>query len=141
MSDSVFLDTNILVYAYDNSEPEKRDISQEILENGLRNENIILSTQVFGECFNVVTRNIQHPFSIMEAEEILRTFKTVPVVDITLPAVWRAIDIHKSYQTSYWDSLIIATAELAGCKTIYSEEFNHSQKYNNIRVINPFKSP
>ncbi|MCP4755336.1 MAG: PIN domain-containing protein [Proteobacteria bacterium] len=138
MSDRFFLDTNILVYAYDDSEPEKKSRAGDLLVNGLRSENAVVSTQVFGEFFNVATRHIANPYSAAEAEEILRTFSSVEVVEIATATIWRAIDPHKTYQTSYWDSLILSTAEQAGCGTVYSEDFNHNQVYNGITVVNPF---
>ena len=74
----------------------------------------------------------------MEAEEILRSLSVMQVAEITAIDVFRAIETHKKYQTSYWDSLILSTAEQSGCNIVYSEDFNHEQTYNNIKVINPF---
>jgi len=138
MTDKYFLDTNILVYAYDKSESDKENGAQKILEDGIRNENAVLSTQVLGEFFNVTTKHINNPFSAVEAEEILRSLSVMQVAEITAIDVFRAIETHKKYQTSYWDSLILSTAEQSGCNIVYSEDFNHEQTYNNIKVINPF---
>jgi predicted nucleic acid-binding protein len=125
MNDKAFLDTNILVYAYDQYDPQKQKKAQSLLTDGMEQENIVLSVQVLGEFFNVVTRHIISVLSIQ---------------DIDLTMVNRAIDTHKMYQISYWDSLIIAAAERAECKSILSEDLNDGQTYHGIQVSNPFKA-
>ena len=140
MSDKVFLDTNILVYAYDEYDPQKQKKAQTLLIDGTEQENIVLSVQMLGEFFNVVTRHIKQPMSADEAQYIIATLSILPIQDIDLTMVNRAIDTHKIYQISYWDSLIIAAAERAECKTILSEDLNDGQSYHGIQVSNPFKA-
>ena len=139
MKDSVFFDTNILVYAYDTHEPKKQQIARELILSNVRNSRGWVSVQVFGEFFNVVTRKIKNPLSSAEAREAINHLSLLNVVDMDMKLVSRAIDAHQKYQTTYWDSLIIATAELANCSTLFSEDFNTTQKYFNIAAINPFK--
>lgn len=139
MSVRVFLDTNILVYAYDQHDPQKQTKAQGLLTDGITQENLVLSVQVFGEFFNVVTRYIPHPMSPGEAKEIIDTLSILPVQDIDMTMVKRAIDTHETYQISYWDSLIISAAERAGCRIILSEDLSDGQTYHNILVKNPFK--
>jgi predicted nucleic acid-binding protein len=67
--------------------------------------------QVLGEFFNVVTRNIPQPMTPSEAKEIIGTISILPVQEIDLTMVNRAIDTHKMYQISYWDALIVSAAE------------------------------
>ena len=138
MTDKFFLDTNIIVYAYDKTEPEKESLAQNLLEEGLRDENMVISAQVLGEFFNVVTRHIPEPYTATEAGEIVQTLSVIQIVEVALADVFRAIDIYKKYQISYWDSLILSTAEQAGCQIVYSEDFSHQQVYNNVTVHNPF---
>jgi predicted nucleic acid-binding protein len=71
MNDKAFLDTNILVYAYDQYDPQKQKKAQSLLTDGMEQENIVLSVQVLGEFFNVVTRHIRQPMSPDEAQEII----------------------------------------------------------------------
>lgn len=139
MNDRAFLDTNILVYAYDQHEPRKQDKAQELLTNGIEQENLVLSVQVLGEFFNVVTRHISQPLTPDEAREIIAAVSVLPVQEIDLAMVNRAIDTHKMYQIPYWDALIISAAERAGCKTILSEDLNDGQMIHDILVHNPFK--
>ncbi len=138
MSDRAFLDTNILVYAYDEHERLKRKKAQALLTDGIESENVVLSVQVLGEFFNVVTRHITPPLSPGEAQEIIDTLSILPVQEIDLTMVNRAIDTHKTYQISYWDSLIVSAAERAGCAKIFSEDLSDGQTYHHILVCNPF---
>ena len=138
MSDRVFLDTNILVYAYDQHDPRKQNKAQELLTDGIERETLVLSVQVLGEFFNVVTRHIPQPVTSDEAREIIATISILPVQEIDLAMVNRAIDTHKMYQIAYWDALIISAAERAGCKLILSEDLSDGQAYHEILVRNPF---
>jgi len=139
MSDKVFLDTNILVYAYDENEPKKQQKAQDILTDGIEQESSFLSVQVLGEFFNIVTRHIPQPMSSDEALEIIDMLSIMPVQEIDLTMVKRAIDTHKTYKISYWDSLILSAAERAGCTMLFSEDLSDGQTYQNILVRNPFK--
>ena len=122
MKNRVFLDTNILVYAYNQHDPHKQIIAQGLLTDGIKEENLILSVQVLGEFFNVVTRHIPQPMSPAEAKEVINTLSILPVQDIDMTMVKRAIDTHEIYRISYWDSLIISAAERTGCGMIFSED-------------------
>ncbi len=139
MSDKVFLDSNILVYAYDRHDPQRQAKAQAILKLGIEEETIVLSSQVLGEFFVVVTRRIKEPMSADKAERNIDILSVLPVVEIDLPLVKRAIHTHKNYGISYWDALIVSAAERTGCNIILSEDFNEGQKYNGILVENPFK--
>ena len=138
MNDRVFLDSNILVYAYDRHEPEKQVVAQDLLRKAVTEESAILSAQVLGEFFVVVTRRIKEPLPINDAENILDILAVLRVAEIDLPLVKQAISTQKHYGISYWDSLIVATAEREGCKKILSEDLNDGQKYNGVVIENPF---
>ncbi len=140
MSDSVFLDSNILVYAYDKHDPKKQAKAQAILRDSIKDESAVLSTQVLGEFFVVVTRKIKEPLSLDDAEKIISIMSLLPVEEIDLPLVKRAIDTQKRYGISYWDSLILAAAERSGCGRVLSEDLNDGQQYNGLFIENPFKS-
>ena len=71
MNDRAFLDTNILVYAYDQHDPIKQKKAQELITTGIEQENLVLSVQVLGEFFNVVTRRIPDPLHPMKLERSL----------------------------------------------------------------------
>ena len=138
MSDRAFLDTNILVYAYDQHEPHKQRKAQELITDGIEKENLLISVQVLGEFFNAVTRHIPQPMTPDEAQEIIAAISILPVQEIDLAMVNRAIDTHKTYRISYWDALIVTAAERAACTLILSEDLSDSQAYHNMVVRNPF---
>ena len=133
-----FFDSNILIYAADRSEPEKQFQARRRLNSAIENETGTLSVQVLGEFFSVVTKRIPNPLSVEEAEAIIERTAVLPVVELDWSLVRRAIDTHKEYGISYWDSLIVAAAEKAGCTRIISEDLNSGQSYHGITVVDPF---
>jgi predicted nucleic acid-binding protein len=139
MKDRIFLDANILVYAYDRHESRKQGVAQSLLIDGIENESAVLSVQVLGEFFIAVTRRTGQPMSSNEAKEAIDLFCNLPIQEIDLTMVQRAIETHKLYRISYWDALIVSAAERAGCSRIFSEDLNDGQVYHKISVVNPFK--
>ena len=133
-----FLDSNILIYAADRSEPEKQFQARRLLHSAIENETGTLSVQVLGEFFSVVTTRIPNPLSVEEAEAVIERTAVLPVVELDWSLVRRAIETHKEYDISYWDSLIVAAAEKAGCTQIISEDLNSGQSYHGITVVDPF---
>ena len=113
--------------------------AQASLKDGIQSENACLSTQVLGEFFVVVTQRIKKPLKVEEAQEIIKILSPLPVQEIDLALVNRAIETHHRYLISYWDSLILAAAERANCGSVLSEDLNDGQEYNGILVVNPFK--
>ena len=138
MSDRRFVDTNIVVYAYDSAVPEKSAQAQRILQDGVVNDNLAVSAQVLGEFFTVATRRIQEPLTADEAAAAIDALTPIPVVEIDRQLVERAIDTHKRYEIAYWDALIVAAAERAGCVEVLSEDLNAGQRYGGVVVSNPF---
>lgn len=136
MSDRQFLDTNVLVYAYDSASPVKQDHARQIIRNGIAEENAVLSAQVLGEFFTVVTSRITVPLSAEEAEGVIDLLSALPVVEIDLRLVRRATGIHRLYGINYWDSLIVAAAQRAGCTQILTEDLNTGQSYQGIVAVN-----
>ena len=138
MRDRVFLDTNILVYAYDKNEPKKQIRAQDILKAAIEEESGIISAQILGEFFVVVTRRIKEPLPIDDAEKIIDIISVLPVAEIDKNLVRDAINIQKGYGISYWDSLIVATAKREGCDRIITEDLNSGQNYDGVLIENPF---
>ena len=138
MSDKEFIDTNVLVYAYDRHDLAKHARAQEMVQRGIENESAVLSVQVLGEFFNVVTRRIPNPLSVEEAETVIDLLSILQVVEIDTDMVRRAIAIYERYGIAYWDALIVTAAERAGCSRILSEDMNAGQAYHDMVVVNPF---
>ena len=141
MSDKVFFDSNILIYAYDTRDSNKQNQAQALLLKGMESQTAVLSAQVLGEFFVVVTRKIPQPMTSSEAGEVIAELGAREVVALDFSLVQRAIATQQKYGTSYWDSLIISAAERAGCVRIFSEDLNNGQLYHGIEVQNPFLPP
>lgn len=139
MKDKCFLDTNILIYPWDESDSYKKNASSVFLTHIIEKAEPIISTQTLGEFFNVAYRKLGFTKSdaIIEVQRIASTF---PVYEITKENVFHAMQISKTTQFSYWDSLIIAMAIDTDCSVLYSEDLNPGQQIEGVRIINPFTS-
>jgi len=100
MNDKVFLDSNIIVYAYDIQDPAKQAKAQVLITAAIQQESAILLVQVLGEFFVVVTRRIKNPLSVVEAEKIVHILATLPVYEIDVSLVRQAIYTQKKYGIS-----------------------------------------
>ena len=138
VTEKYFIDSNVLVYAYNRAEPRKRTVATELIASLLENRNAAVSVQVLGEFFRVVTRRIATPLSVEQATAVIDVIGSLQVLDIDMAMVRRAIATHSRYGVNYWDSLIIAAAERANCTGILSEDFNSGQSYHGILAVNPF---
>ncbi len=138
MSDRTFVDTNVLVYAVDENEPEKQDIAQQFLESSQPGE-LVLSAQILGEFYVTITRKIANPVPQARAAEVLEWLELWPVVPIDAGLVRRAVQTSDTAQLSYWDALVVAAAAQAGCRRLLSEDLNDGQEIAKVRVENPFR--
>ena len=139
MSDKVFFDSNVPIYAYDTRDPIKQSQAQALLLAATQSQTAVLSAQVLGEFFVVVTKKIPQPLTSSEAAEAIAELGAMEVMPLDFALVQRAIATREKYGTSYWDSLIISAAERAGCVRIFSEDLNSGQFYHGIEVQNPFQ--
>jgi predicted nucleic acid-binding protein len=138
MSDSIFVDTNILLYARDSSEPEKQSVASEQLNTLWNDRSGRLSVQVLNEYFVNVTRKLAPGLSPEEAWDDIEAFRVWEPMPIDMPLMERGYVVQRRYQLSWWDSLIVAAAEAANCSTILSEDLAHGTQYFGITVENPF---
>lgn len=133
-----FLDTNILVYAHDDADLVKSRTASELILNLAQAGTGVLSTQVLGEFFQVVTRKLAQPLTPTDAGEALRGYEVFRVVQIDVPMIHAAVAVVTRHGISYYDALIVAAAARAGCRILYSEDLNPGQKYLGVTVTNPF---
>lgn len=138
MADKVFIDTNVLVYAYDTHDIAKQARAQAVVTDAMSNETGVVSTQVLGEFFCVVTRRIPAPLDNDQARAIINDLSVMDIVEIDLPMINRAIELLGKHQLSYWDALIVSAAERAGCTKLLSEDLQTGQMLAGVRVVNPF---
>jgi predicted nucleic acid-binding protein len=104
MNDSVFVDTNVLVYLFDADSPEKQERARAILEIEGPSGRLVLSTQVLQEFFVSVTRKLKPPVPPSEAEAAARDLAALDVVEIEVPMVFRAISRSRRHTLSLWDA-------------------------------------
>jgi predicted nucleic acid-binding protein len=139
MNDRAFIDTNVLVYAYDRAEPEKQKQALATLDWLSSHKTGVVSTQVLAEFFVTVTRKIAAPLTIEEAAEQLRNHISVwEVLEITPLDVLEAIRGVQEYQFNYWDAQIWAVAMLNQVPVVLSEDFNVGAITEGVRFVNPF---
>lgn len=138
MSDRTFLDTNVLVYAVDETEPDKRDTARRLLSSTGYGE-FVLSSQILGEFYTVVTRRLAEPVPEATAAAIVDQLSLNPVVPLDPALVKAAIQTSRSSQLSYWDGLIVASAAASGCERLLTEDLNDGQLIGSVRVENPFR--
>jgi predicted nucleic acid-binding protein len=137
MSDLVFVDTNILLYAHDVNAGSKRERSIDSLRRLWDADAGRLSVQVLQEFYVNVTRKLATPVAVSTAREIVSTYRTW-VRDVTnADTVLRASHIAEMAQISFWDALIVASAEQAGATQLYSEDLNTGQTIAGVRIVNP----
>jgi predicted nucleic acid-binding protein len=137
--DAILVDTNILVYAYDRSEPEKQRRALQVLD-GLAHAGIgCLSAQVLSEFFVNVTRKIAAPLSVAQAIERIEHYVQLwPVLEVTAQTVLEAVRGTREYSLSFWDAQIWAAARLNQVGVVFSEDFNPGGVVEGVRFVNPF---
>jgi predicted nucleic acid-binding protein len=126
------------VYAYDRRNPAKQSTAQRLIEENLLAETGCLSAQVLSEFYVAVTRKLPVPLAPEAAAAVVHLFSRMPVTEVDVSLVHRAMEAQRRYVISYWDALIVAAAERAGCSAILSEDLAAGQTYLGIPVIDPF---
>jgi predicted nucleic acid-binding protein len=139
MSDRVFLDTNILVYAHDKDAGEKHAIALACVKGLWETRSGVLSNQVLQEFYVGVTRKIKKPMSRSEAREILRAYASWDVKEIAPVSIVRATEIEEKHKISFWDALVIVAAYEAKCLKILTEDMNAGQQIEGVYIENPFR--
>lgn len=136
--DKVFLDTNIIVYAYDKSSGKKHEIARQVMINLWNSGLGILSTQVLQEFFVTVTRKIPKRLDINLAKEIVKDLLKWEVVVNDGDGILEAIDIHVEHKYSFWDSMIIQAALSSSATLLLSEDLPDGVIINRLTIKNPF---
>lgn len=135
-----FIDSNVFVYLFDETNPGKRQTAEGLIHAALETGTASISFQVIQETLNVITRKLVTPASGDDARRFL---------DQVLIPLWRimpsqglyhrSLDIQARYGYGFYDALIIAAALDAGCTRLYSEDLQHGQEIDALTIENPFR--
>jgi predicted nucleic acid-binding protein len=138
MNGRTFLDSNILVYLFDNDSKAKQGRARELLELEGAGENTVISTQVLQEFYVTVTRKLAKPLEPKPALAAVMALASLPVVQIYTDTVLSAIRRSQSDQLSFWDALIVQAALEGGCKRLFTEDLQHGRMIDELQIENPF---
>jgi len=133
-----FIDTNILVYAYDRSAGRKHTAAAQLVDQCWDDENGCLSIQVLQEFYVTVTRKIAKPLENQAARQLIADLAHWRIHVPEANDVLLAIDMQHTYSLSFWDTMILQSATKLGCRQLVSEDLSHGETYGAVQVINPF---
>ncbi|MGE5549193.1 MAG: PIN domain-containing protein [Bacteroidota bacterium] len=136
-----FVDTNILIYAYDDSAGAKGERARGILVGLWQSGLGCLSIQVLQEFFTNATRKIKNPISIDDAAGVVADVAQWRVHSPVTADVLAAIELARRDKLSYWDAAIITSAQRLGCRLLWSEDLPDGACYGDVVVRNPFAHP
>jgi predicted nucleic acid-binding protein len=136
VSERVFIDTNVIVYADDADAGAKQRIAQKVLRRHIVASSAVVSTQILQEFFVIATRKLGVPAEHARRKvELLAQLETV----IVRPElVLAAIDLHRLHAISFWDALVVRCAAVSGCTRVLTEDLSHGQVIDGVKVENPF---
>ena len=134
----IFIDTNILVYSLDQFDSRKRKKCRERLKSLTGESRGVISTQVMQEFYAASTAKLGA--DVLTVKDILHSFERFETIIITPQIIKDAIDCSIINKLSFWDALIVVTAESAKCEKLWSEDLNNGQVIRGVRIESPLKS-
>jgi len=139
MKDNYFIDTNIFVYSFDFDENRKKKKAREIIKNALSDGKGFISIQVIQEFYNVATKKFTSPMNVLSAKKYLeKVFTQLNVVYPSYDFISTGLEISATTKYSLYASLIISAALKSSCSILLTEDMQHGQKIQNLRIKNPF---
>ena len=133
-----FVDTNVLVYARDATEPAKQREAHRWLEHLWKSREGRLSFQVLQEYYVTVTSKLTPGLAAEDARDDIRAlllWEPLAIDDRVMEGAWR---IQDCYRFAWWDSLIISAAQILGCNWLLTEDLQHDQAVDGVRIVDPF---
>lgn len=136
MSERIFVDTNVLVYADDTANPAKRDRARALIRHLISERSGVVSLQVLQEYFAAATRKLR--MGATDARRRVEVYAQFTVVKLEPEDLLYAIDLHQMHRMSIWDSLIVRAAMISGCQQLYTEDLQDGFRLEKLEVVNPF---
>ncbi len=133
-----FVDTNVLVYAFDKSGSPKKQVAQRLMNELMEEGRLRVSTQVLQELLVTLTRKVSRPCSIEEALTLLEDLAAWPLMVVDYAAIRAAAGLAGQAKISFWDALIVVSAARSGAAVLYTEDLNDGQEILGVRISNPF---
>jgi predicted nucleic acid-binding protein len=139
MTDRFFVDTNLLVYSRDASEPEKQQKATKWMTQLWYDKSGRLSYQVLQEFYITVTRKLDPGLPIEIARMDVRSLMSWQPLSSSASVLERAWAIQDRYGLSWWDALIVSAAQTAECQYLLTEDLQENQLLEQVKVVNPFQ--
>ena len=141
MSGVDFLDTNVVVYSLDSSQPVKQETAQRIVADALTRQSAVVSFQVVQETLQVVRHKFRVALKDADVREVL-AHVLVPLwrVQPSEALYAKALDVQSRHRFGFYDSLVVAAALQAGCRRLLTEDLQHGQRIEGLRIENPFRA-
>lgn len=133
-----FIDTNVLVYAFDKRTSPKKRVAQRLMNELMDENRLRVSTQVLQELFVTLTRKVSRCCSIEEALSILEDLTAWPLMVVDYAAIRAAGGLAAQAKLSFWDALVVVAAARTGAAVLYTEDLNDGQEILGVRISNPF---
>ena len=139
MNDRFFLDTNVFVYSFDASAPAKARRATELIRRAVATGKGVVSFQVVQEFFNVALRRFAQPMTSADAEQYLAAvFRPLMAIHSSQALYAEALRLNERYRLSWYDALIVAAAVEGQSTLLLSEDLQDGQRFDGLRVQNPF---
>ena len=136
MATRSFIDTNVLIYAEASDAPVKQRIALDLLRQLYEEALGVLSTQVLQEYCNVALKKLRLPARHVRAQ--LDLYGQFEIVQVTPAIIHAGLDLHQTRSVGFYDAIIVAAAQTAGCEVVLSEDMNAGDSLAGVRIVNPF---
>jgi len=133
-----FVDTNVLVYAFDKSSSPKKLVAQRLMDQLMAEDRLRVSTQVLQELFVTLTRKVTQHCSSEEALAVLDDLTAWPLMVVDYTLIRAAVGLADQAKLSFWNALVVVAAARSGATVLYTEDLNDGQEILGVRISNPF---
>lgn len=138
MTALVFVDTNVLLYSFDERDPAKQSRAREWLAWCWQARSGRISSQVLNELYNNAITKFRKTVTVEQARTQVRRLRLWQPPHLDTYTVDGAWDLQDRYALSYWDALIVSSAHQQGCCYLLTEDLQHNQQMDAVKIINPF---
>lgn len=137
--DLTFVDTNVLVYAYDADAGARHQAARLQLEALWQNQSGLMSTQVLQEFYVTVTRKLSRPLPRRTAREVITTYRAWPIHRPDVDDLVAASELEERHRLSFWDSMIVVSALRSGAASLLTEDLQDGRRFDGVEVVSPFR--